>query len=329
MAVEFSKKELSMNYRRLGRTYLDVSVICMGPMRAAATEPGNDEKSKAGELALRTALDAGVNFIHSSYEYRTRWMMGRVLANHPGRSELHHVIKVPVPDSTDGDHFEADKFRLRIEEALTDLHTERISVLQWMWRSKPNTDERRLPLLGQIIDEVVDIFHRMRDEGKVGYLMTFPYTVPCGKKAIETGKFSGLIGFYNLVEMEMADLFGELQQRDMGFLAIRPLYQGILTDERANQNSLRKGDRFADEKYAIDFAKRAKISEVFRDEIGESMTSFAIRFALTAPIVSSLIVGLNTPAQVSGIIAAAEDSSPSLQTVEKAREIWRSGFGFG
>ena len=315
-----------MKYRRLAGTDLDVSVICLGPMRAAAREPGNDEQSKAGENALRAAIDAGVNFIHSSYEYGTRWMMSRVLKGHPKRGELHHVIKVPVPDFEDGGRFDPAKFRLRIEEALTGLHAERIDVLQWMWRSDPNTDERRLPLLADILDDVAAAFDKMRDEGKAGHLMTFPYTVPCGRAAMAAGKFDGLIAYYNLAEMEMAGLFGGLEERGMGFVAIRPLYQGILTDERAGPNSLREGDRFADPRYAADFAKRAAIAETFRDEIGESMTSFAIRFALAAPIVASLVVGLNTPEQAEGVVAAAEKDFPSMETVAKAQELWRSDF---
>jgi len=87
-----------MMYRKLGGTNLEISVICLGPMRWAAKESGDDDKAKAGEMALRRALDAGVNFLHSSYEYGTRWMMGRVLKGHPKRGELHHIIKVPVPD---------------------------------------------------------------------------------------------------------------------------------------------------------------------------------------------------------------------------------------
>ena len=311
-----------MKYRRLGGTDIDVSVICLGPMRAAAREPGNDEKSKAGEEALRAALDAGVNFIHSSYEYGTRWMMGRVFKDHPKRNDLHHVIKVPVPDTDDNDRFDAAKFRMRIEEALRDLHAERISVLQWMWRSDPNSDERRLPLLANIIDDVVETFERMRDEGKVGHLMTFPYTVPCGRAAIETGRFAGLIAYYNLVETEMAGLFDDLEQRDMGFIAIRPLYQGILTDARVDQGSLPEGDRFAGESYASDFAKRKKVAEAFREEIGGSMTSFAIRFALATPLVASVVVGLNTPKQVAGVVAAVEEEFPSIETVAKARKLW-------
>jgi len=316
-----------MKYRRLGGTDLDVSVICLGPMRAAAGEPGNDEKSQAGERALRRALDAGVTFLHSSFEYGTRWMMERVLADHPARADLHHVIKVPVPDFEDGDRYDAGKFRLRVEEALRELHADRISVLQWLWRSDPNEDERRLPLLARVIDDVVETFEKMRDEGKVGYLMTFPYTLPCARAAIETDTLAGIIAYYNLIDMEMADLFEDLERRKMGFIAIRPLHGGILTDERADQALLPEGDRFADAQNAPDFAKRSKIAETFREEIGGSMTHFAIRFALAAPIVASVVVGLNTVAQVDGIIAAVEADFPSMATVKKAQDLWRSGFG--
>ena len=315
-----------MQYRRLGGTDLDVSVICLGPMRAAAREPGNDGKSQAGERALREALDAGVNFIHSSYEYGTRWMMGPVLKEYARRADLHHVIKVPVPDFKDEGRFDAGKFRLRIEEALRELHAERISVLQWMWRSDPNSDELRVPMLGGILDDVREVFEAMRQEGKVGYLMTFPYTVGCAQAAVDTGAFAGLIAYYNLVEMEMADLFDDLQERGMGFIAIRPLYQGILTDERADQKSLAAGDRFGEEQYVQDFAKRARIAEEFREEIGGSMTSFALRFALAHPLVASLVVGLNTPAQVAGVVKALEAELPSAAVVGKAQSLWRSGY---
>jgi aryl-alcohol dehydrogenase-like predicted oxidoreductase len=196
-----------------------------------------------------------------------------------------------------------------------------------MWRSEPNSDERRVPLLGSILDDVVATFERMRDEGKVGYLMTFPYTVACALSAVETGRFAGVIAFYNLAEMEMADLFGDLEERSMGFVAIRPLYQGILTTERADRESLSEGDRLAGEKFAPDFAKRAGIAGAFRDEIEGSsggMTGFAIRFALAAPVVASVVVGLNTPEQVEGIVAAADGDLPSMETVAKAQELWRS-----
>ncbi len=122
--------------------------------------------------------------------------------------------------------------------------------------------------------------------------------------------------------MEMADLFGDLERRKMGFIAIRPSYAGILTDERA---TARKGDRFTAVEHAPALARRRKIAETFRDEIGESMTALAIRFALAEPVVASLVVGLNCPEEVDGIARAVEGPSPSRQMVRRAEELWRAG----
>ena len=315
-----------MKYRRLGGTDLDVSVICFGPMRSAAKEAGDDDRSRAGELAMRMAIDAGVNFIHSSYEYGTRWMMERVLRDHPKRHDLIHVIKVPVPDFKDGDRFDAAKFRLRVEEALRDLHAERIDVLQWLWRSDPNDDERRLPLFDAVLDDTMAVFERLQGEGKAGHMMPFPYTTACGRAAVESGRFAGLLAYYNPIEMEMADLFAEMERRGQGFISIRPLFEGILTDERVDQASLAAGDRFRDAKYAPGFAKRARVAEVFADEIGSSMTGFALRFTLAHPLVASVVVGLNTPEQTTGTLAAIEAEFPSPEVVARAQELWRSGF---
>ena len=53
---------------------------------------------------------------------------------------------------------------------------------------------------------------------------------------------------------------------------------------------------------------------VIRERLGPaSITRFAVRFALAHPIVSSLIVGLNTVAQVDEVIdAAAEPADRAL-----------------
>ena len=134
-----------MQARRFGTTDLEVSPICFGPMRFAAKGGTDDERSRAGRQALERALERGVNFVHSSYEYGTRWSVGKVLAGHPRRHEIHHVIKVPVPDFDDGGSFDAAKFRLRVEEALAELHTDRIAVIQHLQRAKPNATSCESP----------------------------------------------------------------------------------------------------------------------------------------------------------------------------------------
>ena len=55
----------------------------------------------------------------------------------------------------------------------------------------------------------------------------------------------------------------------------------------------------------------------------ESLTAFAIKFALTHPIVTSLIVGLNTPEQVDEILDAANGDYPDRKVFDQALAIFR------
>jgi aryl-alcohol dehydrogenase-like predicted oxidoreductase len=313
-----------MDQRRLAGTDLDVSVVCFGPMRAAAKQPGDDPRSQEGGRALRAALDLGINFVHSSYEYDVRWMMTRVLQDHPKRHDIHHVIKVPVPDWDDLGRFDAAKMRGRVEDALRELCCERIAVLQWMWRTRPNDDAPRLALLPKVLDDVAACFEKLRDEGKAGHLWTFPYTPATGRAALESGRFGGLIGYYNPAEMELAELFPALEARGMGFLCIRPLFEGVLTDRRPSQEALAPGDRLKDPKYADSFRRRARIAEAFKDEIGSSMTRFALRFPLASPLVASVIVGLNTEAQVREVATMMDGAHPDPALVARATSLWES-----
>lgn len=293
-----------MENRRFGDTDLEVSPICFGPMRFANRDGSDDDVSRNGRRALERALERGVNFIHSSYEYGTRWSMAPVLANHPSRHDIHHVIKVPVPDRDDGGRFDAAKFRLRVEEALAELHTDRIAVLQHLQRARPNTDAHRLPDIDAIDEPLRETFETLRAEGKVGYLATFPYTVTFAESALATGTFSGLVAYYNAIEMEMTRFFPALERSGGGFLCIRPFLAGLLTDRRADRDALPHDDRMRERSWDAAYDRLA----VLRERLAPaSITRFAVRFALAHPLVASLIVGLNTEAQVDEVLDAAAD----------------------
>jgi len=318
-----------MDYRRIGGTDLDVSVLCFGPMRAAAKDGADTEASRDGARALEAALALGVNFLHSSYEYGTRWMMTDVLRDHPKRHDIHHVIKVPVPDWDDDSAFSEAKFRKRVEDALKELATERIAVLQWMWRTRPHDDAHALPVLANVADDLTAAFERLRDEGKAGTLMTMPYTVPTARAALDTGRFAGLVGYYNAIEMEMSEFFDELEANDRSYLCIRPLYQSILTDRRKSWDEVPE-DHYLQRTRKENpnaFRQRQAVADTFADEIDGSMMRFALRFPLFSPTVASVITGLNTVTQVEEAVAALDNVDPRPDLVERARDLWRSGFG--
>jgi aryl-alcohol dehydrogenase-like predicted oxidoreductase len=295
-----------MELRRYGRTDLHLSPICFGPMRFSATTPGEDDKSQAGERALSRALERGVNFLHSSYEYGTRWAMEQTLRSHPRRGDIKHIIKVPVPDFKDAE-FSGDKFRDRIEGALRDLHTDQIHIVQWLLRADPNDDATRIARISECLKPTLDIFHTLRDEGKVGYLAPFPYTPRFARAMLDTGKMEGLVAYYNLLEMEMFPLLDDLEAQGYGFICIRPLLEGMLTDARIDPSRTPHGDRARDPGWAPRYALLDKARQALGEE-PSSWTDFALQFCLADPRVTSVVVGLNSEKQVDEACDAVANS---------------------
>lgn len=304
-----------MDRRRLPGTGLDVSVICFGPMRAA--QDRSDPDLQMHKRAMSMAIERGINFIHSSYEYGVRWMMHDVLKDHPARHDLLHVIKAPVPDWDDSD-FDANKLEHRIDEALKELCTERIALVQWMWRCRPNDEVNRLVLLEEVHDRVVATFERLRERGKVGHLACFPYFPESAAAAMARPAQEALIAYYNPLELEMSPVIERLAAEERGFLAIRPLFEGVLTDRYVAHRDVPDGHRLANEKYSAAFSARERLA-IRIPEAGSGMTRFAIRFPLMSANCASVVVGLNSEAQVTEICNHAEGVIPDPVTVARVR----------
>ncbi|MDA3950998.1 MAG: aldo/keto reductase [Spirochaeta sp.] len=245
-----------MKYRNYGNTDLSVSPVCYGTMRYASKAGTLDDQSRAGARALEEAVDAGINFIHSSFEYQTRWLTGDVLGRHAKRHDLHHIIKVNVPD-WGVPTFDKPTFRGQVEDALRDLKVDRIAIVQHLHRGTlerelgycAEGEPKRLSEFDAITEPLLEEFEKLRDEGKVGYLATFPYTVGYGKRAVESGSFSGMVAYFNALETEMMDLFPAMEEHGMGFIGIRPVAAGLLTDKRVNRDKLPADDRMADSQF--------------------------------------------------------------------------------
>ena len=325
-----------MNYRKLGNTDLLVSELCFGTMRYAARTGIEDDASANGRRALEEAIERGVNFIHSSYEYGTRWLTGSVLQKHPKRHELLHIIKVNVPEWGQP-AFDKAEFRRQVEEALGELHTERIAVVQNLHRGTlarelgycAEGEPQRLSEFDAVIEPLREIFEQMRQEGKVGYLATFPYTVGYARRAVESGAFSGVVAYFNMLETEMLELFPEMRTRGMGFIGIRALMAGLLTDRRVDRKALPEGDRFRDEEWKRPYDQLDALRSGIEEPV-ESWTDLALRFALANDTIASAVVGINSPQQLHGVLAALEGPRPSNQTVETAHGIctdFRTRFG--
>jgi aryl-alcohol dehydrogenase-like predicted oxidoreductase len=110
--------------------------------------------------------------------------------------------------------------------------------------------------------------HPLRDEGVIGALTTFPYTVGYARAAIASGAFDGIVAYFNLLETEMVEVFDLMHERGMGFIGIRPLMGGLLTDARIDRSALPAGDRMLDPSWDRAYDQLAEARSVVESDIG-------------------------------------------------------------
>ena len=322
-----------MHRRPFGTTGMELPEICFGTMRFAAQEPGDDARSRAGQRALEEALDLGIDFLHSSYEYGTRWSTGEVLARHPHRDRVRHAIKVNVPDWGEP-AFSQAAFRRQIEEALRELRADRIDIVQHLQRGDferllgydDRAEPRRIADLDAVLDPLREVAQQLRDEGLIGALTTFPYTVGYARAAIASGAFDGVVAYFNLLETEMVEVFDLMRERGMGFIGIRPLMGGLLTDARIDRAALPADDRMRDAGWDRAYDQLAEARAIVEPEIGmgrtaSSWTSFALKFSLVDPVIASTVVSINTPEQLHEVLAALDGPRPGPELLPRLHRV--------
>lgn len=313
-----------MKYRRFGNTDIELSEVAFGTMRYVKGLYEGDEKE--GKRALEEALAAGINSVHSSYEYKTRWATGAVLKAHPKRHEVHHIIKVPVPDYDD-EAFDEAKFRGIIEDALRDLNAERISIVQHLQRGVDKSiiydsrgDPARLAAMPEVNERLTAAFERLREEGKVGALACFPHTPGFAAAAVASGKFQGLVAFFSLVETELVPLFEEMRERGMGFATMRSFLGGMLTDKRARRADLAADDPFRGGDWDESYKRFERIQEALGSEV-KSWSDLAVKFALSDPLFPTVILSMNTVEQLRSVLRVADGNYPGPELIGRVHAL--------
>lgn len=327
-----------MKYRQFGDTGFSVSEVTLGTMRLTADAAHVPKQLKTGGLAARkaneegrrvldAALDAGVNSFHSSEDYGTWWLFGDALKKTKRREEIHHTIKLTTPDYLES-AFDPAAVRSAVERALRSLNAERITFVQHLQRG-PNVspieaysssgDGRRIQFLRDNQGRMAQTFESLRREGKIGAVLSFPHTVGYLEEAVLSRQYRGVVHFLNLLETEIVPHLKLLSHYSMGFFALRPLLQGMLTDRRADRANLPNWDPVTlpiwDSRYAV----LQEVLEVLRTQEG-SLSATAVRFSLSFPEVTSVVASARTMSQLDDLLVASEAPHFSAELLQDIRD---------
>jgi aryl-alcohol dehydrogenase-like predicted oxidoreductase len=301
-----------MEYRKLGRTDLNVSELCLGSMQFGWTA---DEP-----LALRIldeAFAAGINFIDTADIYST-WVEGNpggvaesIIGRWLKRSAIARdrvVIATKVRGRLgEGPHNEGLS-RLHIIEAvegsLRRLGVDAIDLYQSHWFDE-NTP----------IEETLAAFSDLVSQGKVRYIGCSNYPAWRLTEAIwvsrlhQLKEYACLQPHYNLVhrdefERELADV---CRAYGLGVIPYSPLAGGFLTgkyrpDSTIESARLRSARRHFNER---NWKLLDLLAQMGKDKGGHSTSQMALAWLLSDPLVTSPIIGPRSLEQLKDNLGAA------------------------
>ena len=305
-----------MNIRRMGRTGLKVSEICLGTMTFGyqcdeATSFAILDRAAAGSVTVIDTAD--VYPVPPSVETagRTEEIVGKWLEGKRGRFVLATKCRFRVGPGPNDEGLSRKHVVEAAEDSLRRLRTDHIDLYQ------AHSTDPETPL-----DETLRAFDDLVRSGKVLY--TGVSNFPAWQLALGIGKSEelGLVRFdcvqprYNILYRDIeAELLPLCRDQGLGVIAYNPLAGGFLSGKYQALEAVPEGTRFSlgktGELYRDRYwhqAQLAAVNELRRhfDAKGVSLERAAVAWVLAQPGLTSAIVGACRPEQLDASLAGAD-----------------------
>jgi len=282
-----------MNYRQLGRTGLNVSILGYGASWLGGVFRAADDSRDI--RAVHTALDLGINFIDVAPCYsegRSEEILGRAFRDIP-RERFVVATKIGsyCPDIFD---YSAARVVRSVDESCARMGLETIDVLQ--------VHAMEYADLNQIVNETLPAMVKLRDAGRIRHvgltglpLKNFiPVIDQAGPGVVET-----MISFfhYELNNTSLDSLLPDLKKRGIGVINAAPTGMGLLTDHGPYK-------KWPIPQPIIDNCRRAA---AFCREQGVDIIKIAVQFAINHPGIATTVMGSMNPDHIRKNVSYAEE----------------------
>ena len=186
---------------------------------------GAGGETEAARLLSR-ARDLGVRSFHCSAEYPTFALFAAAWdrAGLAG-TEATLVCKIASPHFGE-DRFSAATVRAKIDNYCSALGVERVDTVQWLLRHDLNAEEARGRILADAADEIGELVSALKQEGRIGAFVGFPYSRPIADALVAAPWCDGLALYVNALEREMDPVVMACAHAAKPVIAIRPYAAG-------------------------------------------------------------------------------------------------------
>ena len=300
-----------MEYRRLGKTELNVSVLSIGGLYTSSLGGGAEETRRI----MRRAIELGVNAIDTAPAYAdSEATVGTAIEGM--NAPLVITTKLggrPQPF----DPQDADALRRSVDESLRLLGRDHVEILmihepdrpqQYPWFTGYD------PLEGPVLE----VMEELKSAGKVRYLGLAGTTVTEMTALIDSQRFDVVLTAFNynaLFREAESAVFPAAKANDMGVVLGSTFGQGFLTR--------RSDEAIAKRPVWLSKARAEQLKAYYELLDGAGMPAFelCLRFAAGNPIVSTIPIGCKTCEHLEASVAAVEKGPLPQDILSRLNEI--------
>ena len=301
-----------MNYRRLGRSGLKVSEICLG----AWINFGERIEDKATFAVLDAAVEAGIDFFDTADVYaggKAEEVMGRWMAGRDRRAiTVATKCRWRMWEGPNGEGAGRKHIVDACHDSLRRLQTDYIDLYQIHGPDRDTPAEETLRALDELVKQ-----------GKIRY---FGWSNYDAEMITECARLSESLGLNRAISLQNRyNMLGRgTERRDnprcvadgLGLIPYSPLAQGLLSDKylvgSAPEDSRAVGNEGMEKELRENLPKMRRLAEFARTR-DLTLSQLALAWLLHQPAMAAPIIGASRPDQVtenagaSGVKLSADD----------------------
>jgi aryl-alcohol dehydrogenase-like predicted oxidoreductase len=291
--------------RRLGTSGLQVSAFGLGGNTFGATVDGDDAVK-----TIQHAIDQGITFIDTADVYsmgRSEELVGQAVK---GRREQVVIASKTGIQLNSGPHAGGLSRRWIMQAAEDSLRRLGTDYIDLFYAHRPDPSVS--------IEETLRAMDDLVHQGKVRYIGCSNYAaweVAYGlgqSQRLGLDRWVAAQNRWNIIDgLSDPELINAGEALGVGIIPYTPLASGILTGKYKKGEEPKAGTRFADLpgiRERLTDEKLAKVEKVrtWAEERGHTASEAAVAWLLAHPVVSSVIVGARTAAQVKENVKIAD-----------------------
>jgi len=299
-----------MEYRKLGKTSIEISEISFGCWVTGGTAWGERADDEQSIAALRYALDNGVTLLDTAEAYgggHSETVVGRAIK---GRRD-----KVVISTKVAPGHMSAGDIEEACEGSLKRLELERIDVYFVHW-----------PPVETPMGRVMEAMNRLREKGKIRAIGVSNFSVAQIEEAAKYARVEVVQPCYSLFwrRPEEDGLVDYCLDNEISIICYSPIAQGLLSGKFGPESQLKEDDNrkrsalFQKGTYekCLDAVDRLR---PIAERNGKTLTQISLNWLINRRGVTSAIVGARSVEQIAENIGGSGWKLPDEDAEEMAR----------